>query len=143
GLKDDWLRRCVTNHLREPAPVGRAPRGLAGVSEIVSEPKSVEAQLGVFESAEGICTRPGEITNRCIFHGGDIDGSEIPRAGQSGPLHSVPTVGVDPVAGLLGDHGRGYPPAVVTFVAEIPVEPGAIGAGFVDEDEMLSVRWQL
>jgi hypothetical protein len=140
-VKDDWRRRCVTHPRREPAPVGRAPIGLAGVSAIVSEPTGVEAQLGVLAITEGLFTRPGEITKRFICHGGDLDGSEIPRAGQSGPLHRVPTVGCDPVAGLLGNQRGGDHPAVVTLFAEIPVEPVATGAGCVDEAQMWSLRW--
>jgi hypothetical protein len=77
-LHDDVLRRGGTHHLRAPAPVGRAPIGPAGVTEIVPEPKGFAAQRGVLEITAGIFTRPGEITHRCIFPCGDLHGREIP-----------------------------------------------------------------
>ena len=101
-LKDDLLRRCGTDHFREPPEVGRAPIGPARVADIVSEQEGFETELGVFEIAEGIFTCPGEIANGFIFHLGDIDRGEITRARQAGQLHGVPAVGFDAVTGFLG-----------------------------------------
>ena len=72
-LKDDLLRRGGTDHLREPSQVGRAPIGPAHVTDILSEQKGFETELGVFEIADGIFTCPGEIANGFIFDLGDID----------------------------------------------------------------------
>ena len=47
-LKDDLLRWGGTNDLREPPQVGQAPIGPSCVTDIVSEQKGFEAQLGVF-----------------------------------------------------------------------------------------------
>ena len=60
-LKDDVLRRCGTDHLREPSEVGRAPSGPAHITDILSQQKGFQTELGVFEIADGIFTRPGEI----------------------------------------------------------------------------------
>ena len=102
-LKAEWLRRGGTDHLSEPLEVGRAPIGSARIPDSWSQPKGVETELGVFEIADGIFMRPGEIAHGSIFDGGDIEGGGITRAGQAGELHSVPAVGFDPSAGLLAN----------------------------------------
>ena len=114
-LKDDLLRRCGTDHLREPAEMGRAPIGPAHLPDILSQQKGFETELGVFEIAEGIFTRPGEIANGFILDLGDLDRGEITRARQAGQLHGVPAVGFDPVARLLGDQRGGHHPVIVAF----------------------------
>jgi hypothetical protein len=45
-VKDDVLRRCGTNHFREPPQVGRAPGCPARVADIVSEQEGLETELG-------------------------------------------------------------------------------------------------
>jgi len=77
-LKDDWLRRGGTDHLREPAEVGRAPIGPAPIPDILSQQNGLKPELVVFEIADGIFTRPGEIANGFSFDCGDIDRGEIP-----------------------------------------------------------------
>ena len=114
--------------------MGRAPIGPARVADIVSEQEGFETELGVFEIADGIFTRPGEITHGFIFHLGDIDRSEITRAGQAGQLHGVSAVGFDPITRFFGNQRGGHHPAVVAFFGQIPVEPVATRAGFIDED---------
>jgi hypothetical protein len=107
----------------------------------VSAQEGVEAELGVFELADGLFTRPAEVANRFVFHRGDIDRGKSTRARQAGPWHGVPAVGVAAVAGLLREQGGGDDPAVIAFLGEIPGESGATRAGFVDEDEVCGVRW--
>jgi hypothetical protein len=102
-LKDDLLRRGGTHHLREPPQMGWTPIGSASVTDIVPEQKGFETKLGVFAIADGVFTRPGEVTNRFIFHLGDIHGGEISRAGQAGQLHGVAAVGFDPIPWLFGN----------------------------------------
>jgi hypothetical protein len=97
----------------------------------------------VFASVDGSFTRPGEIANSFIFDCGDIDGGEITGAGQAGEWHSIPAVGFHLSARVLGDQRRGHHPALVAFCAQIPVELGATGAGFVDEDQMFGLGWHL
>jgi hypothetical protein len=141
--ENDGLRRGGTDHFREPSEMGRAPCGPARITDVVSEQDGFEAELGVFEIADGICTRPAEVANRFVFHRGDIDRGKITRARQAGQLHGVPAVGFDAVAGLLRDQGGGDDPAVIAFFGEIPVEPVATRAGFVDEDEVFGFRLHL
>ena len=102
-LKDDVLRRGGTDHLREPSQVGRAPIGPSCVADIVSEQKGFETELGVFQIAEGIFTRPRQVANGFIFSFGDIDRGEIARAGQPGELHCISAVSLDPITGFFGD----------------------------------------
>jgi hypothetical protein len=97
------LSRCRTDHFREPAEVGRAPGGPARIADIMSEPEGFETELGRLEVSQGIFTGAGEITHGFIFYLGNLDGGEIARAHQPSQWHSVPTVGVHPVAGLCGN----------------------------------------
>jgi hypothetical protein len=82
-VKDDGRRRGSTDDVREPAQVGRAPGRPA---------------RGGLQSAAGIFTCPGEITQSGIGHLRDIDRGEIPRSNLNGPLgaqamhHSLPLV---------------------------------------------------
>src|SRR4029450_10898119 len=101
-LKDDLLRWGRTDALREPSEMGRVPGGLAGVADIVTQQEGFETELGVFQVAEGIFTRPREIAHGFIFDFGDIDEGEIPRAGQSGQLSGVSAIRFDAITGVVG-----------------------------------------
>jgi hypothetical protein len=109
----------------------------------VSEQEGLETKLGVFEIADGIFTRTGEIAHGFIFDFGDIDHGEVPRARQAGQLHGISAVSFDPVAGFLGDQRGGSYPAVITFFHQIPIEPGATGTSFLDEDQVVGFRLHL
>jgi hypothetical protein len=139
-LKDDLLSLCGADDFRKPPEVGRAPICPAHVTDILSQQKGFETELGVFEIADGIFTRPGEIPDGFIFQLGDIDHSEITRAGEPGPLQGVSAVGFDPIAWFVGDQRGGHHPAVVAFFRQIAAESVATGTGFVDEDQMCGLR---
>jgi len=117
-LQDDGRRRCGTNHLRAPPQVGRAPAGPARVADSVSEQEGLETERGGLKSTEGVCTCPGEIATGFICDCGDIDRSEIPRAGQPGQWHGVSAVGCDPIPRFWGHQRGGHHPAIVAFGAE-------------------------
>jgi hypothetical protein len=97
-LEHDVLRRGGTDHLREPAEMGRVPGGPAGVADIVPQQEGVEPACGGLEIAEGIFACPTEIPKGFVFPGGDIDGCEVTRAHQPGQCDRVTAVGVDAVA---------------------------------------------
>jgi hypothetical protein len=135
-LKDDVRRRCGANHLRAPPEMGRVPGGPARVPYVVPEQKGCETALGIFASAEGLFACPGEIAESVIFHRGDRDGGELPRARQAGQLHGVSTVCFDPIPGLFGNQRGGHDPAIIAFFRQRALEPVAARTGFVDEEEM-------
>jgi hypothetical protein len=141
GLKNAVLRWCGTPHLREPSQVGRAPRGPAHLTAIVSEHKGVEAPLGVLQIADGVFTRAGESTHGVIVDLGARDRGEGPRAGQASQWYGVSAVGFDAIARCVGHQGGGHAPAVVPFFHQIPREPGATGTSFRDEEQMWGFRW--
>jgi hypothetical protein len=95
------------------------------------------------EVGDGIFTSPTQITDGFIFHGGDVDGGEIARAHEAGQWHRSAAVRFDPVTSLFGAQRGGHDPANVSFFAQIPVEPGAAGAGFVDKHQVCGLRVQL
>jgi hypothetical protein len=77
-LNDDWRRRGGTDHLREPAEVGRVPISPAHLPDSRSQPQGVQTALDIVEIAEGIFTRPGEIAPGFSCDCGHIDGGAIP-----------------------------------------------------------------
>jgi mannose-6-phosphate isomerase-like protein (cupin superfamily) len=76
-LEHDLLGRGGTDHLREPAQMGWAPGGPAGIADVVSEQKGFEPKLGGLEIADGIFTRAGEVPNGLVLDLGNIDGCEV------------------------------------------------------------------
>ncbi len=82
---------------------GWAPAGTARIAHIVPEQEGFEPELGGREVPQGIFAGAGEIAHSFIFHRGDIDGGQIPRAHQAGQLDRVTTVGCHAVAGLFGN----------------------------------------
>jgi hypothetical protein len=140
-LQDDVLSRCGADDFRQPPEGGRAPMGPAHVTDSLSQQKGFETERGVFEIAAGICTRPGESPDGFIFHRGDRDHGESPRAGEPGQWQGVSAVGCDPIAWFGGDQSGCHDPAVVAFFRQRAGEPGATGTGFVDEEQMLGLRW--
>ena len=142
-LEDDLLRRGGTDDLAEPAEVGRAPGGPARIADIVPQEKGFEPELRGLEIADGIFTRPAQVTNGFIFDLGHIDRGEVPRAHQAGQLDGVTAVGFDPIAGLFGDQRGRDDPADMAFFGQIAIEPVPTGAGFIDKDEMFAFGLQL
>jgi hypothetical protein len=142
-LEDHLLRRGGTDDFAEPPEVGRAPGRLARIAEIVPEQKGFETELRRLEVANGVFTSPTQITDGFIFHGGDVDGSEISRTHEAGQLDSIAAVCFHPIPRLFGDQRGGHDPAAVSFVAQIPVEPVAAGASFVDKNQVFGLRVQL
>jgi hypothetical protein len=141
--KDDVWSGRGTDHRREPPQGGRAPIGPSCGTASVSEHEGLETPRRVLQIAEGVCTCAGERAHGCLFDLGDIHGREVPRARQSGQLHGVPTVGVDAITGFFGDQRGCDHPAVVPFLHQIPLEPGATGTSFRDEDHVCGLRWHL
>jgi hypothetical protein len=142
-LEDHWRRRGGTDDFGAPPPMGGVPGGPAGIAAIVAEPQGFETERGGLESLQGIFTGAGEISAGFIFDLGDRDCGEMPRASQAGQWHGVPAVGVDPITGLLGNQRRRHHPAVRALVRQLAVEPGATGAGVVDEEQMFGLGWPL
>jgi len=58
-------------------------------------------------------------------------------------LHGITPVGFDPVTRLFGNQGGGDDPAGVAFLRQVPIEPVAAGARFIDEDELLAFGLEL
>ena len=63
---------------REPTQGGRVPMGSACVTAIVPPHEGVEANLGSLESAAGVFTRPGELSDGFLCHLGDRAHGELP-----------------------------------------------------------------
>jgi len=122
-VADHWLGGRGTDDLTEPAPVGWAPGGPAGVAAVVSPETSLLALCGRLESSPGLVAGMASSADGVVLDRGDIDRREIARAPQAGPWDGVTTVGVDPIAGLLGDPGEGHDPADLAFLGKITVEP--------------------
>jgi hypothetical protein len=79
-LKDHLLRGGGTDDVAEPPEVGRAPGSLARIADVVPQQEGFQPKFRRLEVCDGIFTSPTQITDGFIFHGGDVDGSEISRA---------------------------------------------------------------
>jgi hypothetical protein len=142
-LADDWWRRGRTAHVREPAPRGRPPGGLARRADILPQPTRVQPELGGLEIPDGVFTRPAQIAAGVVFELWHRDGREVPRAHEPRQGYGVTPVGVDPVARLFRHQGRGDDPARIAFCTQVAREPRPARAGFVDQDQGLTFRLQL
>jgi hypothetical protein len=91
-------RRGGTAHLREPAEVGRAPGGPAGVAAIAPQPAGVAPACGGLERAAGRFAGPTELPNGGVCPGGASDGGEVSRAPHPGPCDRVTAGGFAAVA---------------------------------------------
>jgi len=109
----------------------------------MAEQEGLETERGGLQSAEGVCTRPGESTQSFLVHLRDINHGEITRTGQAGPLHGVCAVRFAPIAWFFREQSGGHHPAGVVLFRSIAGEPGATGAGCGDEDERLGLGWHL
>jgi hypothetical protein len=135
---DHGLGGRGTDTLTAPAQVGWAPGGPAWIAAVVSQEKGLEAMRGRLESPQGICAGTGAIAAGFVLDLGDRDRWAIARAPQTGPWDGVTTVGVDPIAGLLGDQGGGHDPAEVACVGERTVEPIPTRPRFRAQDQRLA-----
>src|SRR5919108_4477832 len=95
-----------TNDLGKPPEMGWAPRGPAGIADIVLKQEGVQAECCRFEVIDGLVTGSGEVSYGFLCHGRNINRGEVTRAPQARELHGITTVGFDPVAGLFGDQRR-------------------------------------
>jgi hypothetical protein len=76
-LKDQLLSRGRTDHLREPAPVGRPPGGLARLAEILPQPTRVQPKVGGLEIADGLFTGAAQVPDGCSRNPGDVDRGQV------------------------------------------------------------------
>jgi len=58
-------------------------------------------------------------------------------------LHGIRPVGFDAVTCLFRNQGGRDDPADVAFLRQVPIEPVAAGASFIDEDELLAFGLEL
>ena len=123
----ELLGRGGTDHCAEPAEVGGAPGSLARRTAIVPQAKRLEPHLGSLQSTDGLFPRSAQGPHRFLLHLGHVDRGEVPGAHQAGQCDGVPTVGFDPIPGLLG---------------EIAVEPGATRPRCRDKDEVGACGWE-
>jgi len=135
-LKDDLLSRWGADDFRKPSEVGRVRMGPAYVADILPEQEGLESELGGLEIADGVFTRPGGIPDGFIFGFGDRDRREITGSCQAGQVHGIAAIRFDPVPWLFGNQRGGHPPAVVTLLGQIALEPVAAGTGFIDKDQV-------
>jgi hypothetical protein len=61
------------------------------------------AGMYALEIPDGICASPAQVTDGCVCDLGTIEGNQVPRAQQAGPLDGVTALGLDPIASLLGN----------------------------------------
>ena len=78
-LQDHWLRRGGTDHLTEPAQVGRAPIGSPCRADSVPQPEGFEPPLGRLQIPAGLFTRPAQVADGFSVDGGHRPGVRSPE----------------------------------------------------------------
>jgi hypothetical protein len=140
-LHNDRLRRWRADDLAEPSEVRRTPGGAAHRADILPEEKRVAPKRGSLASPDRLCTSAAQVPNRGILDCRDIDRCQVTRAPQAGQRDRVPTVGVDPIAGLLGDQRGGHPPADMALLGQLAVAPVPARTCLSDQDERRAFGW--
>jgi hypothetical protein len=102
-LADDRLGGRRTDHFRQPAPMGRLPRGMALIPDILAQQEGLQPVLGGLAIPERLLTGAGEVTDRLVLDRGDRDRGHIAGTHQPGELGGVRSIGLDAVARLLWD----------------------------------------
>jgi len=147
GVLGDGSDVCMAHHLlggrgtdrlAEPPQVGRAPGGPARIPHIRPQQNRFAPKLGGFESADGICTGPAQVTNGVVLHPGDVDRGQVTRAPQPGQFDGISPVGCDPIPGLCGEQGGSDNPTDRAFLSARALEPIATRPCFRDKDQMLA-----
>jgi hypothetical protein len=105
--------------------------------------KSVPPPWRGLQVLESLCPRAAQVAAGCLFSLGPIDGSAVPRAQEPGQRPGITAVGLHAIPGLLGNQRGCHAPTGVAFLVAIALEPGATGAGCIDEDEAWRLRWAL
>jgi hypothetical protein len=116
-LEDDGLGRCGADPVREPAPLGWPPSGLASRASVVPQPEGCEAPCGALEIAERLLTCAPEVPHGVVLPVRDRDGGQFASAHEAGELGRVTASGVPPGTGLLGHQGGGPHLADLVFCA--------------------------
>ena len=83
------------------------PAGLATI--LIAEPQeeALETMAGASLIGDGVGTSPHQVAHRLIDRIGHMDGIEFTRAVQARERDGIAPVGLDALALLLGNEGRG------------------------------------
>ena len=102
-LEDARLGGRGTDHCRQPAPLGRPPRGAALIPHSLAHEEGLQPVLGSLAIPDGLLTRAGEVTDGLVLDRWDRDRGHITSTPQPGERGGVTAIGLDAVARLLRD----------------------------------------
>ena len=85
-LEDNLLGGRRTDDFRQPAQMGRPPRGTALIPDILAQPEGLQPVLGGLAIPDCIRTRAGEVADGLVLDRGDIDWRQIAGTHQPGEL---------------------------------------------------------
>jgi hypothetical protein len=102
-LEDDLLGGRRTDHFRQPAQMGRPPRGTALIPDILAPQDGLQPVLGGLAIPDRLLTRAGEVTDRLVLDRWDIDRGQIAGTHEPGELGRIASIGFDAVARFLRD----------------------------------------
>jgi len=137
-LADEGLGGRRTDHVAQPASVGRAPGGSASIAASVPQHRGFAAQLGDLASPQRLLTGAAAVTDGLV-----LDRRAFPSPHAPGPWDGSTAVGVDLLPSLLGDSGGRNDPTGIACAVAIALEPGATRPRFVDQAQVLSLRLPL
>jgi hypothetical protein len=134
-LENDLLGRGGQSDSRELVEMSGAPGRSAGVVDVVAQQKGFEAELGCLEIVHGVLASAGEIADGFIVDVGDVDGGKIAGSQETCEGGCIAAIGLDSIAGFLGDERRCDDEAGEAFLGEVAIEGEAARSRFVGEDE--------
>jgi hypothetical protein len=123
--------------------VRRSPVGPAGVADVLAQEEGLEPALGGLQVLERILPGAGQITDRFVLDLGHVHRGQIARAHQAREGDRIAPVGLDAIAGPLGNQRRGHHEAPELLAPQVAVQPVPAGPRLVDENEAFALRLQL
>ena len=110
-----------------------APRGGAGVAEVVPEQKRLQALLALGDLPLALLPGPHHVAKRLLLRTRDVHRGQRAGAQPQDEVAGIAPIGLDAVTGATRDQrGRGDQ-AALALASQVPMQPEAARPGFVDE----------
>ena len=124
--RESKVQRC------QPAIESLAPRGLAGIANVVPQQETLELMPGLGTGVDRILARAGKVANRLVGRIRNPYRAQLPGTRELGQPQAIPVVGLDAVPGALRDQRRRNHLAVIASRRQRALQAVAGGPGLVD-----------
>ena len=132
-LQADLLSGVLHLQRSQPAQMGAAPGGLAGIGDTVAQQQCLQAVACIALFAHRVLTGAHEVAHGLIGRAGYAHDGKVVGASQPCQLHRVAPVGLDAFAWRSWNRRRGDDIAGPAQGSEVPLQHKAAGAGLIDD----------